>query len=143
MLPALEDSRSLGACRILIHLGSSDIYARRGRVQDELFSCVTLEKRVPSDRLLHGIRRLTDVLLRSLGGEFDGLYASSSRPSIPLGPRRRASWNKDSSGYGDGTNFHGEKRSKRDARVEDPIRTHGCRGRTTARSPGRLTWAMC
>jgi len=47
-----------------------------------LFSCVTLAQRVPLDHPLREIRRLTDVVLASLSGEFDGLYAASGRPSI-------------------------------------------------------------
>jgi transposase len=52
------------------------------RQQDEMFSCVTLEQRVPGDHPLREIRRLTDTVLRSLSAEFDALYAASGRPSI-------------------------------------------------------------
>src|SRR5580693_7329005 len=52
------------------------------RVQEQMFSCVTLEQRVPADHPLREIRRLTDAVLRSLSGEFDALYAASGRPSI-------------------------------------------------------------
>jgi transposase len=52
------------------------------RVQEQMFRCVTLEQRVPKDHPLREIRRLTDTVLRSLGAEFDGLYAASGRPSI-------------------------------------------------------------
>jgi transposase len=47
-----------------------------------MFSYVTLEQRVPQDHPLRAIRRLTDVVLRSLSGEFDSLYSASGRPSI-------------------------------------------------------------
>ncbi len=47
-----------------------------------MFSCVTLEQRVPADHPLRGIRGLTDTVLRSLSAEFDQLYAASGRPSI-------------------------------------------------------------
>jgi len=47
-----------------------------------MFSYVTLEQRVPLDHPLREIRRLTDVVLRSLSGEFDSLYSASGRPSI-------------------------------------------------------------
>ena len=47
-----------------------------------MFSYVTLEQRVPQEHPLREIRRLTDVVLRSLSGEFDSLYAFSGRPSI-------------------------------------------------------------
>jgi len=52
------------------------------RIQDEMFSCVTLEQRVPADHPLREIRLLTDMVLRSLSAEFDALYAASGRPSI-------------------------------------------------------------
>jgi transposase len=52
------------------------------RVQDEMFSSVTLEQRVPRDHPLREIRKLSDTVLRSLSGEFDALYSASGRPSI-------------------------------------------------------------
>ncbi len=52
------------------------------RVQDGIFSYVTLEQRVPKDHPLREIRRITDVVLRSLSQEFDSLYSASGRPSI-------------------------------------------------------------
>jgi transposase len=52
------------------------------RFQSGMFSYVTLEQRVPLDHPLREIRRLTDVVLRSLSGEFDSLYSASGRPSI-------------------------------------------------------------
>jgi len=47
-----------------------------------MFSYVTLEQRVPKDHPLREIRRVTDVVLRSLSQEFDSLYSASGRPSI-------------------------------------------------------------
>jgi transposase len=47
-----------------------------------MLSYVTLEKRVPQDHPLREIRRITDLVLRSLSGEFDSLYSASGRPSI-------------------------------------------------------------
>ena len=35
------------------------------RVQDGMFSCVTLEQRVPQDHPLRAIRKLTDRVLQS------------------------------------------------------------------------------
>ena len=52
------------------------------RVQDGMFSYLTLEQRVPQDHPLRAIRRLTDLVLRSLSQEFDSLYSASGRPSI-------------------------------------------------------------
>ena len=47
------------------------------RIQDEMFSCVTLEQRVPQDHPLREIRKLTDTVLVSLNDEFDSLYSAS------------------------------------------------------------------
>jgi transposase len=47
-----------------------------------MFSYVTLEQRVPQDHPLREIRRLTDVVLRSLSAAFDEMYSASGRPSI-------------------------------------------------------------
>ena len=53
------------------------------RVQGGMFSYVTLEQRGSSGPpRWREIRRLTDVVLRSLSGEFDSLYSASGRPSI-------------------------------------------------------------
>src|SRR5260370_38806 len=52
------------------------------RVQDGMFSYVTLEQRVPQDHPLREIRKLTVTVLRSLSAEFDRLYSASGRPSI-------------------------------------------------------------
>lgn len=62
------------------------LWSMRGdeRVQGGMFSYVTLEQRVPKDHPRREIRRLTDVVLRSLSGEFDSLYSASGRPSIAL-----------------------------------------------------------
>jgi transposase len=52
------------------------------RFQGEMFSCVTLEQRVPADHPLREIRKLTDAVLVSLNSDFDVLYSASGRPSI-------------------------------------------------------------
>ncbi len=52
------------------------------RLQGGMFSYVTLEQRVPQDHPLREIRRLTDVVLRSLSAAFDEMYSASGRPSI-------------------------------------------------------------
>ena len=52
------------------------------RVQDGMFSYVSLEQRVPADHPLREVRKVTDTVLRSLNAEFDALYAESGRPSI-------------------------------------------------------------
>jgi transposase len=52
------------------------------RIQDGMFSYVSLEQRVPVDHPLRAVRKLTDAVLGSLSAEFDALYADSGRPSI-------------------------------------------------------------
>jgi transposase len=52
------------------------------RVQDGMFSYVSLEQRVPADHPMRGVRKLTDTVLQSLREELDKLYADSGRPSI-------------------------------------------------------------
>jgi transposase len=52
------------------------------RVQDGMFSYVSLERRVPEDHPLRAVRKLTDKVLHSLDAEFDELYAGHGRPSI-------------------------------------------------------------
>jgi transposase len=57
----------------------------RGRSgsDDELFSFVRLEERVPADHPLRVIRALADEVLAGLSGSFSSLYASTGRPSVP------------------------------------------------------------
>jgi transposase len=52
------------------------------RVQDGMFSYVSLEERVPQDHPLRAVRELTDQVLGSLSREFDQLYAATGRRSI-------------------------------------------------------------
>jgi hypothetical protein len=52
------------------------------RDQDEMFSYVSLEQRVPQNPPLREVCKLTATVLRSLSPEFDSLYADSGRPSI-------------------------------------------------------------
>src|SRR5438105_13855932 len=53
------------------------------RQPDPMFSYVSAERRVPSDHPLRAIRALVDEVLRDMSREFDGLYATIGRPSIP------------------------------------------------------------
>ena len=48
-----------------------------------MFSYVSPEQRVPPDHPLRAIRALVDEVLRDMSREFDGLYATVGRPSIP------------------------------------------------------------
>ena len=52
------------------------------RIQDGMFSYVSLEQRVPQDHPLRSVRKLTDAVLQTLSPEFDALYADSGRPSV-------------------------------------------------------------
>ena len=52
------------------------------RVQDSMFSYLTLEQRVPADHPLREIRVLTDAVLGSLDAEFDKLYKTTGRSSV-------------------------------------------------------------
>src|ERR1035438_7405712 len=56
---------------------------REDRKQPAMFSYITLERRVPADHPLRGIRRLTDGALERLSGEFSKLYSATGRSSIP------------------------------------------------------------
>ncbi len=47
-----------------------------------MFSYITLERRVPADHPLRGIRRLSDRALERMSGELGKLYAATGRPSI-------------------------------------------------------------
>jgi len=59
--------------------------AMRGddRQRDSMFCYVSAEHRVPSDHPSRTIRALVDDVLRDMSREFDRLYASIGRPSIP------------------------------------------------------------
>ena len=48
-----------------------------------MFSYVSAEQRVPQDHPLRAIRALVDDVLRDMSREFDRLYASVGRPSVP------------------------------------------------------------
>jgi transposase len=52
------------------------------RIQDGMFSYVSLEERVPQGHPLRAVRKLTDKVLEPLSAEFDRLYAATGRPSI-------------------------------------------------------------
>jgi transposase len=53
------------------------------RQPDSMFSYVSAEQRVPKEHPLRAIRALVDDVLRDMSREFDGLYATVGRPSIP------------------------------------------------------------
>ena len=51
--------------------------------QDEVFSYIPLEKRVPQDHPLRRIRAMADQALQEFSLWLDQLYAKTGRPSIP------------------------------------------------------------
>ena len=54
--------------------------------QEELFSYRTLEERIPDGhpiRKLRKLRKVVDLLLKSMDEEFEPLYARTGRESIP------------------------------------------------------------
>jgi len=53
------------------------------RRQSEMFSYMSLEQRVPQEHPLRAIRKVVDELLRAMSKEFEMLYASNGRPSVP------------------------------------------------------------
>src|ERR1019366_3006675 len=50
--------------------------------QEEMFSYVSSEKRVPQDHPLRRVRAMTDAALQQMSSEFGALYARAGRPSI-------------------------------------------------------------
>lgn len=53
------------------------------RHEDQLFSYVPLEDRVPSNHPLRSIRAFVDPILKELSPRFDAIYSKRGRPSIP------------------------------------------------------------
>lgn len=51
--------------------------------QDELFSYVSLESRIPSGHPIRKVRKIIDSALSDLDAAFDEMYSSNGRPSIP------------------------------------------------------------
>jgi transposase len=51
--------------------------------QDEVFSYISPEERIPQDHPLRLIRRLADRILKEMSPQFGKLYAADGRPSIP------------------------------------------------------------
>jgi transposase len=51
--------------------------------QPHMWSYVPLEQRIPADHPLRPLRAMVDVVLRELSPQFDHLYSTVGRPSIP------------------------------------------------------------
>lgn len=50
---------------------------------DSLFSCVSYEARVPATHPLRPIRAMVEEILEVLSSDFDGMYSTVWRPTIP------------------------------------------------------------
>jgi transposase len=64
---------------------------RRANTQADLFSCRTLEQRIPKNHPLRKFRVVVDAMLASMDAELDALYAPTGRDSIPPERLLRAS----------------------------------------------------
>src|SRR5262245_20488262 len=53
------------------------------RQQSSMFSYISAEQRVPKDHPPRAIRAMVDAALSELRRQFDPIYASNGRPSIP------------------------------------------------------------
>lgn len=61
---------------VLLCMGGPD------QKQDEMFSYVSPDKRVPADHPLRKIRPLVDQVLKGMSPQFGKLYSAEGRPSI-------------------------------------------------------------
>jgi transposase len=53
------------------------------QLQRGTFSCVPLEDRIAEAHPLRGVRKLADAVVAEMSQDFDGMYATAGRPSIP------------------------------------------------------------
>jgi transposase len=58
------------------------MYARENQRQQDVFSYLSLEDRVPADHPLRAVRAIVDRVFQRMTKQFDGLYGSTGRPSI-------------------------------------------------------------
>src|SRR5215467_15380088 len=52
-------------------------------IQDDVWSYIPLEQRVPADHPLRPMRAMVDTILVELSAQFNTLYSRVGRPSIP------------------------------------------------------------
>jgi transposase len=57
----------------------------RGEPERQLAMLTTLspEELIPADHPIRRIRKVVEVVLADLDGEFDAMYSSTGRPSVP------------------------------------------------------------
>lgn len=53
------------------------------RRQEQLYSYISMEQRVPPEHPLRGIRKIADEVLKRLSGRLSRMYSDVGRPSIP------------------------------------------------------------
>jgi transposase len=51
--------------------------------QQSMFSCISMEERIPEDHPLRAIRKMADSALEDMSKRFSELYSRMGRPSIP------------------------------------------------------------
>ena len=51
--------------------------------QEDMYSYIPLERRVPADHPLRRIRKIIDSALEEMDKDIDALYSHTGRPSIP------------------------------------------------------------
>ena len=51
--------------------------------QNQMFSYISLDERIPARHPLRQIRKIVDVALSEMSDVFDDMYAAGGRPSIP------------------------------------------------------------
>jgi transposase len=68
-----------------VHRSNAERNGMRGRVdpQGHVFVYLSPESRVPADHPLRSIKLQTGRVLKELSNEFEALYATTGRPSIP------------------------------------------------------------
>ncbi len=53
--------------------------------QEQMYSYISMEDRVPQEHPLRGIRRIADEVMKGLSPRFARMYSEIGRPSIPPG----------------------------------------------------------
>lgn len=53
------------------------------QLQEPMFSYISAEKRVPKEHPLRPLRKMVDEVLAGMNGDFEQMYSSTGRPSIP------------------------------------------------------------
>ena len=62
---------------------SEDAMRRLSDRQIQMFICVDLESRIPTDHPIRVLKKLCEQALKSLSCALDGMYSETGRPSVP------------------------------------------------------------